>query len=544
MSTDLLSALNKNGTGLNLRDLAQTIAAAETQPRLSALRNRVEADSVRLSALAQIRGQFDALSGTLAGVAGNPVLTVSTDTPAIMPRVTDRAMLSQSSMPVTVEALAVRQVLEFTGFSGGDMPIEAGSLKIDFGRWDDAGAFDAAAGRPPASIDVPPGTTLNGLAALLNEVPGVTARVLDKGDGTVSLGIVGETGAQNALRIAATAGPGSGGTSLDAFDTSVTNAARQVQAAADARLLVDGIAVTRPGNVIDDLVPGMEITISAPTSGLLAVARDETAARENVQSLIAGLNDTLGMLREMTRRGVGGDEAGELAGDRNVEGLEQALRRVIATPIAGFADTAISLADLGVATQRNGTLRFDPPAFDRAFARNAAQFDALFGDKLQAVSEGFAASGQPGSGLRGGDIAFAIDANGTATLDGYSMLSLDLGDGRQSHVALSGPVQGITVTTEAGVTSGQVRFGRSFVGTLSEMLAQAGAGSGAIGRREAEITRTSEQSAERIDALEARAIAVEKRYLTRFAAMEQAVARMNNTGDYLQNLVEMWSKDR
>lgn len=543
MSTDLLSALNKNGTGINLRELAQTIAAAETAPRISALRTRVENDNVRLSALSQIRGQFDALAGTLAQVAGNPILTVSTDTPAIMPRVTNRDLLAPSSMPITVEALATRQVLEFTGFTAGDDPVEAGSLTIDFGRWDTEGAFAADAARGTVTVDVPAGTTLNGLAALLSTVSGITARVLDKGDGTVSLGLVSETGADNALRIASGPGNGAGAVSLAALDTTATNSDRQVQAAADARLLVDGIAVSRSSNVISDLMPGLEITISAVTSSEITIARDQSAARQNVENLVSGLNETLKLLRAMTQRGIAGGAAGELAGDRNVEALEQALRRVIAAPLNGFSDRPINLADLGVATMRDGSIRFDPPAFDRTFARRAQDFDALFGDTLASLSDGLKVGGRPGPSLRSGDMAFAVDANGTATLDGFRMLSLDLGDGRRSHVALSGPVQGLTMTTEAGVTSGQIRFGRSFVATLSGMLAEAGAGTGTLGRREAEISRASAQSTERADALEARASILEKRYLTRFAAMEQAVARMNNTGDYLQNLVKMWSKD-
>lgn len=547
MSTDLLSALNKNGTGLNLRDLAQTLASAETAPRISALRTTVTGDEVRLSALSQIRAQFDSLAGTLASVAANPVLTVTTDTPAIMPRVTDRAALVPATVPVSVEALATRQVLEFKGFAAGSSVVEAGSLTLDFGRWT-ADGTDFAAGdtRAPVQIDIPPGTTLEGLATLLTDVAGVTARVLDKGDGTVSLGIVGETGAANALRL--TAGPGAGDPGADVafatFDTTATNSARQVQAAGDARLLVDGIAITRPGNVVADLLPGLELTLSAVTSGTLTTERDAAAARQNVETMVAGLNDTLAVLRGLTVRGAGGTAAGELAGDRNVEGLEQALRRVISTPISGFGDRGINLADLGVATQRDGSLRFDPTAFDRTFGQRAADFDALFGDRLGALTDGITIGGTPGPALRAGDLDFRIDAAGGATLNGYRMLSLDLGDGRRSHIALSGPVQGLTVMSEAGITSGQARFGRSFVGTLSEMLSEAGAGSGAIGRREAEIGRRSAESSERIETLETRATALEKRYLTRFAAMEAAVARMNSTGDYLQNLVKMWSQDR
>ena len=33
------------------------------------------------------------------------------------------------------------------------------------------------------------------------------------------------------------------------------------------------------------------------------------------------------------------------------------------------------------------------------------------------------------------------------------------------------------------------------------------------------------------------------RYLSRFTAMEQVVAQLNSTGDYLTNLVDAWNSD-
>jgi len=539
---DLLSSLNKNGSGLNLRELAQTLAMADTAPQISALRAKSETDSVRLSAFGQIRTQMDALAGVLAKVATNPVLTVTTTSAAILPKVTDRAKLQNGTVPIEVTALATRQVLEFGGFSGGAQTLEAGRLTLDFGRWDTAGTgFAADASRAPVEIDIPPGATLQDLAARLTEIEGVTARVLDKGDGTFSLGIVGEFGGENGLRLTAGAAVQAGDVPLTAFDTTLTNADRQVQAAADARVVIDGISIQRSTNVLTDVLPGMEITLSAITSGQLTVERDENAARSNVEALIGGLNDTLALLRGMTGRGAGESALGNLPGDRNIETIEQSLRRLIATPLEGHGGRAVSLADLGIATQRNGTLRFDPPAFDRTFRERAGDFDALFVDSLRSMTEGLSVAGTAGAALTSGSMDFRVGPGG-ATLNGFTMLGLDLGDGRRGFVATTGPVQGLTLTAEAGVTSGTVAFGRSFIGSLAAMLDQVGQSTGVLGRRETEVNRLSGDNQRRIESLEARASLLEKRYLTRFAAMEQAITSMKSTGGYIQNLVDLWSK--
>lgn len=542
MTPDLLSSLNKTGTGLNLRDLARTLATSETAPQIARLQNGQESDNLRLSGLAQVRAQFDALGAALVQAAGNPVLTVETDTPALAPRVTDRAALTAGRVTLDVASLARPQVLEFAGFASASQTLSAGELTVDFGAWsgDD---FIANADRSPVTLSIPADTTLQGLAERLSRLTGVTAQILDKGDGTVSLGLLSETGAQNALRISAVSS-GAGAVPLAAFDTTTGNAARQVQAAEDAQLWVNGIAVTRASNQVADILPGVEVSLLGVTSGTLNIDRSASAARQNVETLVAGLNDTLGLLRDLTRNGAGDGAAGDLAGDRNLQALEGALRQLIARPIAGFADRPMSLADLGIATERNGSLRLDPPAFDRTFAQRAGDFDALFDNKLRALSGRSAVSGNPGQALRAGDYAFSRDAAGNATLDGFRMSGLELPDGSLRHTVLDGPARGISVTTPADLQSDTIRFGRSFAESLAILLDDAVSSGGLIGRRETEIDRQNSQRSERIELLETRAALVEKRYLSRFAAMEQAVSQMNSTASYLQNLVDMWSNKK
>ena len=549
MVNDLLSTLNRNGSGLRLTELAQTLATAETAPRLNALQVKAEKDSLRLSALSQIRAQFDKLGGVLVTAAQNPVLTVTTSSASLMPRVTDRNQLSPASVPLDVQALATRQVLEFTGIPARDALVEAGTLTVDFGAWStsDPQDFTAGTARAPVTLTIPQGTTAEGLAQMLGTIPGISARLLDKGDGTFSLGIVGETGAQNALRLTAEGnGGGLGGAGairLDSLDTTTTNAARQVQAAGDARVLVDGIMVTRPDNVIKGILPGLDVTLSAVMTGRLEIGRDREAAAQNIQALIGGLNETFGLLAALTQRGVAGAPGGDLAGDRMVEQVTRDLRRLIAEPLRGFGDRAINLSDLGIATQRDGTLRFDPPAFDRNFALREADVDALFTDTLRPLTPGLAINGLPGAMMPAGRFSFATRPDGSAMLDGTRLSSFDLGDGRQMHIVPTGPFLGLSLTTEAGVRSGEITFGRSFAQSLAQVLADAGASTGTLGRREAEIGRSSQGTSAQIDALEARAAVLEKRYLTRFAAMEQVVTQMKSTGSYIQNIVDLWSRD-
>lgn len=543
-TSELLGALNKNGSGLNLGELARTLVTAEVAPKASVLRNRIEGDAVKLSALSQLRGQFDKLGGVLASVAGNPVLTVTTSSPAIMPKVSDRSLLQSGTTQIEVVGLAQRQVLEFSGFASAGATVQAGRITLEFGSWDSAtaSAFTAAPGRQAVVLEVAEGTTLTDFAAQLSGVAGINARVLTKGDGTVSLGIVGETGAASALRLVAAAGDGSGEVALSALDTTAGNAARQVQAATDARVIVDGILISRPDNVLADVVPGMSVTLSGVTGGTLTIGRDASVAEGNLQALVQGLNEIFALLSSLTANGAGEGVAGDLAGDRGMKALAQSLRSLVAAPLVGFGDRAIHLADLGLRTQKDGSLVLDKAAFDKAFAAEAGRMDAVLGDSLRALTPGLTVSGTPGGALASGSYDFAVQADGTATLGGYRMAAAALEGGLSSHTALDGPVRGLVVRAEAGVTGGRIQFGRSFIAGLATLMDEATGSMGAITRREAGLNQSTTTATGQLEALDARTTLLEKRYLSRFAAMEQVVTRMKSTGSYLTNLVAMWSK--
>ena len=539
-TADLLTALNKNGSGLNLGSLAQTLATAEVAPRQAALARRIEGDAVKLSALGQLRAQVTGLGSTLASVAVEPVLTVTTSAASILPSVTDRNKLQGGTTEVEVVQLAQRQVLEFTGFSAAEATVAPGRLTVELGSWKD-GVFSGDGARS-VTLDVAEGTTLAQLAEQLSGISGVTARVLNKGDGSYSLGLVSETGAGNALRLTASGDAGTGDLALTALDTTSRNAEVQVQAAGDAKVIVDGILISRSGNTLNDVLPGMSLTISSVGSGSLGVAREAATAQRHLETLIGGLNQTFSLLSSLTASGVNGATSGDLAGDRAIKALEQSLRNLLARPLTGFGGKPVTLAEMGVQTQKDGSLTLNTTTFTRAFEAAPERMDAILGDSLVSLTEGLSVSGVPDDGLAAGLHEFKVAADGSATLDGYRMSAVPLADGRIGYTAQEGPVRQLSVVADAGVTAGRLQFGRSFLAELATVLDQATANDGAISGRESGLTAATADATQQLEALDARAAILERRYMTRFAAMEQVVTRMNNTGSYLKNLVSLWNK--
>jgi flagellar hook-associated protein 2 len=370
----------------------------------------------------------------------------------------------------------------------------------------------------------------------------MAARVLDKGDGTFSLGVVSETGAASAFRF--TVNETVAG--LAAFDTTTNIEAVQIQGAQDAVITVDGIPTFRKTNRIDDLIPGATLEITAPegTQTTITFARDMETARLNMAALVEQVNSTRKLLNDLSARGVNGAEAGALAGDRLIEKLKSELSSLLSAPIEGFGGTSRRLSDFGVATNRDGSLRLDNRRFEAAFQADPAGFDMIFADRLSASDPRVTVEGVLGSATRGGSFAFARDAaTQAATLNGESMFRIPLPDGRQQYMLFGGTLAGIIVKTPEDVTATDVRFGKSFLSSLEGMLnAALASGTNSIGERERQLNTRVTEATDRLTALDARAGVLEKRFLQRFTAMETAIAGLRSTGAYLTNLVAQWNK--
>ena len=98
---------------------------------------------------------------------------------------------------------------------------------------------------------------MTSLAESLTAIEGVNATVTDKGDGTFSLIVNSDTGAKNALR-------------LTVMKIVLTQALqllihlvimlKQVVAASDAAININGVTVSRTTNVVTDLIDGYEFS--------------------------------------------------------------------------------------------------------------------------------------------------------------------------------------------------------------------------------------------------------------------------------------------
>lgn len=383
MATNPLTTFNA-GSGLDSRAIVDGLVNVEREARSAPLTRRIETLTARISALGQLRSALTGIAASLDSRVrtGELGLQLASSDPAIA---VERAGLGPSgavASGVVVNRLAAGQRLNSPAFTSGNDPVGLGTLSFVFGRRspdpNNSNSFLFAAGaRPSVNVTITPeNNTLAGLAKAINDSnSGVTASIIAS-SGSATLVLRGPDGADNAFIISAA---GSGGPpGLERFNHT-PGAATMVlgEAAQDAELVVDGVAVTRPSNRIEDVITGARLTLKRTTTAGVAI----TAARDG-QAVSGALADFVGTLQAMRqligdfrRPSQDGEEPGPLSNDPTARALDQRIARLVTEPVAQA--NGLRLADLGVSIQRDGSITVDSARLANLPATRLADAEAL-----------------------------------------------------------------------------------------------------------------------------------------------------------------------
>lgn len=535
MAVDYLSTLNSQGSGLNITQLVQSLTAAEIEPKRAQLSSQKEEIALSISEMGKLQAGMETLRSALSVESAGLAFDVASSSAAVGVEISDIDALENRTASVEVTALAQGQVLEFTGFDSADATLGAGSLTIDFGSWN-TGTFSASSAQSAVTITLSGAETgLDDLAAKLSAVTGVTAQVIAKGDGKFSLAVLTDTGAASAIRITAS-------DPLDDFDT--TNNANQIVAASDAALSVDGIAVTRSSNTIDDLLPGLTLSLTAITASPVTVVaiEDPDLAEAEMRAFVDALNTTAAMLREASKRGINGASSGPLVSDPTVAALKRSFAALTTTPLEGFGDDAVYLSNLGVRTERDGSLSLDSEVFQAAMASNPAQYRAVFQSLNQTSSEGVSVALASYAAPPTGAYAFEYNSDGTASLNGEALIARTDDDGVPAFYKITGDFAGVSLrVTDSSPMSATVYFGESLIDRVRDFVAQSIAAGGDIALRTSRFETDMREKEESLEDLALSETRITDRYMVKFGAMETIVTQLKSTGNYLTSMLDAWN---
>ncbi len=410
MAVDYLSAINQNGSGLNITQIVDSLVEAEQAPQEDQIQNKINVKTTAISAIGEVKSSLSVLSSSLTNLVGKTSLSVSSNSTAISATITDPSKAKTLNSSVTISALATGQTLAFSGYSSTTDIVGAGSLVLERGDWS-SGSFVANFSTASKSLTVDSTDTLASLRDKINALDyGVTANIIGTGDDTFTLVLKSNEGKENALRITATENPS--GSGLSSIDNSTTNSSKQKIAGVDASIIVDGMTLTRSSNEITDLFDGYTVNLISTTSTTANITSsvDTATATTNLQTLVTSINDLKKVLNAKTFRGDSTSEKGALANDTVINGLKKQIEALTTTPLSGFGATSVYLSNLGVRTERDGELTLNTKVLEEELKSNPSSLDAIFNSMYSADSTLLTVSGGINKPPTAGTYAFSMTA--------------------------------------------------------------------------------------------------------------------------------------
>lgn len=382
------------GSGIDIDSIVAGMVAAERAPKESQLATLEKKTTTQITAIGALKGAISEFQ-TALGALNKPDLfqaRSASSSKSDLVGVTAGTTAGAGSYQVEVKSLASSSKVALAAVSNtADAPARfaKGALQISLG----------VPGDPPSSesfsvnID-DSNNTLSGMRDAINAAGkdmGVSATIVTDEHGSRLVLSSTKTGAGRDITVAATdAGPlESGQLSLStlAFDGSASSTGagpRILSTAQSAELYVDGLKVVSESNKVSWAIDGVTLDLKAKTPVgeplTIGVSEDKAGVKKQIQSFVDSYNKLIGVINAQTKvTSVGEDKApvtGALVGDATARSLLNTIRNELVN-VQG--DGAIrALTDIGITTQKDGTLAIDSTKLDKAMANNFAELPALF----------------------------------------------------------------------------------------------------------------------------------------------------------------------
>jgi flagellar hook-associated protein 2 len=335
--------------------LAQMVTAASG----GSLSATVDGDgSIKLATTAEgSTAQLAITGGSALGALGHSTTAVASGTDGIV---------TLDGVANTITSAGPGQAVTFNGAAGATLAATlSGGLRTGTSRF--------------ALIDVGSGSLSSVVSAVNSVAAGVSASAVQVGSGVYRLQLAARaTGTAGALSVDPAAFSG-----LGTLDTLTT--------AQDAQLTVgsgsSAYTITSSSNDAEVLAGVNVRLLKTSTSPVTVdVAVDSGAVADKVAALVDGLNGALNFIRTQSAYDATRRTGGPLLGDSLARQLQQ---QVYGTTGTAPASNGLSLGQIGISVNRDGTVAFDRAKFETAFASRPTDVKAVLGSGTTG-SPGFA----------------------------------------------------------------------------------------------------------------------------------------------------------
>lgn len=406
---------NGIGSGLDINGLVSQLMSLEQRP-LTALAGKEASFQAKLSAFGQLKSVVSAIQTAADALKDAATFSATKTTVGVDAAFTASSSTAAAAGSYAVEVSQLAKVQRVATSSTVELVPAAGDLTIELGSVV-GGIFTADPARTKTLSFA--GGSIEDLRDAINSGDlGIKASVINNGTVKQLVLTGATTGAEQAFKL--------GGTTGLSFNPETpgidSDPAYQVQAAQDARLTVDGIAISRSSNTVTDALEGVTLTLTKENPGVtgsLVVASDRSGARTAIDAFVKAYNDANKTIKDLTAFNPETRRASTLTGDSTARAIQGQMRSLVGNALSGLGETS-RLSDIGISFKADGSLEVV-----------SNKLDAALDDPARGVAAFFTGS----EGVKG----FAETVS--AALDGYiSSTGLIAGrtDGMNSSVKLIG----------------------------------------------------------------------------------------------------------
>ena len=535
MTVDYLSTLNKNGSGLNITQIVDSIVQAEIEPKRASIEKKSTETETKVSELAVFKSKVADFEDALSNLNLSDVFKVSPTTNSAVSYTPNANFTNVTpfTADVQVTQLAQAQTLEYSGYTSKTQVLSDTTLSISFGSvTENVFTEDTSRSAVTVSLTSP---TLEELAAELTNQTGITAEIIQTDTGQYSLAIYSETGAENALSI-----------SGDATINTTDYASVQKQSAQNSKIQINGIEIERATNIVDGILSEGTLTLNEVTSSALTLKGEYSSegAEEKLQAFVDTFNELNTYLTDVTQRDTGSG-AGTFAADTAIRAVKTAVNSILRSPIAGFSDTNINLSEMGISTNRDGSITLNKATLETYFDANASKFMSLGENAFTSSDVNLSVSVADTKSQTAGTFTFSYDAGTSiASLNGNILTATTSGSTTTFTSSAAGfesfsiSVETANIPTSATISVG-VSMSEKFTNLTSDLLSS----TGTIQSRESDLDDLLSDYAENLSDLTLRETNARERYLEQFTEMERNVTSLKSTSEYITALLDAWNNE-
>lgn len=519
------------GSGIDTAALIESLSTASKAPKEAVIVRREEANSAKVSALAKANNGIDAFATALSTlISGGALFTqpTSSDTSILTAAAIPGARIGGLSAQMEVRQLAQAQSLVSENVASVSAAIGRGKITLT-----------TATGTNELVID---GTNDNvvGLARAINgSGAGVTASIVEDSNGA-RLVIKGGTGDAQAFTLVAD-GAADPGLARFAYDPNIAGGMTRAQAAQDAIVRLDGVDIRRVSNSFTDLIAGVKIDLNKAAIGTtvaIGANRPTGAIRQAAADFAAAYNELKVILDEATAARSGSSAGGPLRGDPGIREMQRRLAQLVSTKLSSAGGPA-TLAEIGVRTERNGTLAVDTARLDAALESDPDGVEALFNPGQSSSNPLITITSPMGRAKPGTYELTDIVAD---PLSGKIAGVNALAAGGRLIASLASAASGLVIEPAGEVASATITVDIGLGGALQAIRDALRAGNGPLASTNTQIGNDAKAISADREKMEARAATYRQQLVNSFTAMDKRVTAFKATQSYLEQQIKMWTR--